>query len=305
MPDRTTSESGDGRRRFALAYLLLTITMWLLALNPVIGRAVHGEVPPLGLAFWRWFVAAVVLLPFSWAGLRQDWSHYRAHLGTLCVLGCLVTGSTALVLIGLNFTSAINASLLNTTQPALVVMLSSVFLKERSTRVQVLGILAAIFGVLIVLTRFQWSAMATFRFNGGDILVLIAMCGLAAYAIMLRRIPNSLGATESLFIMLVAGSFALLPFYLVETAVYRPVPVTQTSIMAILTLALLVSCVATLFWNISTQIVGPSRASMFMNLIPIFGSLMAVLLLGEAFELFHIAGILLVCVGIVLVIRAR
>lgn len=305
MPDRTTAEPGDGRRRSALAYLLLTITMWLLALNPVIGRAVHGEVPPLGLAFWRWFVAAVVLLPFSWAGLRQDWGHYRARLGTLCVLGCLVTSSTALVLIGLNFTSAINASLLNTTQPALVVILSSVFLKERSTRVQVLGILAAIFGVLIVLTQFQWSTLATFRFNGGDILVLVAMCGLAAYAIILRRIPSSLGATESLFIMLVAGSFALLPFYLVETAIYRPVPVTQTSMMAILTLALLVSCVATLFWNISTQIVGPSRASMFMNLIPIFGSLMAVLLLGETFEIFHIAGILLVCVGIVLVIRAR
>ncbi len=279
--------------------------MWFLALNPVIGRAVHGEVPPLGLAFWRWSVAALVLLPVSWARLRRDWRDYRAHLGTLCLLGCLVTGSTALVLVALNFTTAINAALLNSIQPALVVTLSFLFLKERVTRVQLLGILAAMSGVLTVLTQFQWSALAAFRINGGDILVLFAMCGLAAYAVILRRIPNSLGAAESLFLMLVAGSLALLPLYLVETAIYRPVPLTQTAVSAILILALLVSCIATLFWNISTQIVGPRNASMFMNLVPVFGSVMAVFLLGEAFELFHLAGICLVCLGIMLVIRAR
>jgi drug/metabolite transporter (DMT)-like permease len=289
-------------RTNSFAYLVLTLAMLCLAGNHVIGRGVHTEVPPVGLAFWRWLVAALILLPFVWTGLKASRATVRAHLGPLSLLGCLMIGSTTLMLVALNFTTAVNAALINGTQPTLTVAFSWLFLQVRLTRMQNFGVASALAGVIVMVSRADWHVLSGLHFNTGDILALLAMCGFAAYAINIRKIPPQLSAAEALFVIIVAGCIALAPLYLAESIFYRTVPVNRTAISAIIALAVFASLLAMLAWNVGNRIIGPNSAGMFINLIPLFGALLAVVFLGESLYGYHFIGAGLVGLGIFLVV---
>lgn len=284
------------------AYLLLGVSSFFLALNHVIGRGVHAEVPPVGLSFWRWTIAAVVLLPVVLIDWRASLAAYRAEWRAFVLTGALVVGATTLLMVALNFTSATNTALINATQPVLTVLLSRLVYGVRFNATQALGILIALSGVLVMVARGSWSTLAGLDFQIGDLIALVAMFGLAGYAIRFVRIPLQLPAARALFPMVVAGSLLLLPFYLLESLLYKPVPITQTSISAILSIALLVSCAAMLMWNTGNRLVGANRASIFINLVPVFGVLLAVVFLGETFELWHLAGMAMIAGGVFLVV---
>jgi len=290
------------RQRPGVAYLLLTVCMLFLATNHIIGRFVHAEVPPVGLSFWRWLVAAVMLMPFVLPRAAASRRIYRANLGTLTLLGGLIVGSTTIILIALNDTTAINVSLINATQPTLTVLFSWMFFRQRLSARQAMGITIAFIGVAIMLSRGQPQQLVSLGLNFGDVIALLAMAGFAAYAVNVRRLPAELSPVEALFGVIVAGTALLLPFYVIESVFFRPMPVTGLAAIAVVTLALLVSCLAMLLWNIGNQAVGPNRASIFMNLIPVFGAILAVALLDEALHWFHVAGLALVFVGIRLVV---
>ncbi len=292
--------------RHGYAYVILTLTVFFLALNHVIGRAVHTEVPPVGLAFWRWAAAVVMLFPFVWRRRKQSLPIVRENFVPLAGLGCLMIGCTTLLLVALNYTTAINVALVNTTQPALTVLIGALFFRERLTPIQAAGIASALVGVLVILIKGEWQMLSALEFNAGDLLAMVGMCGFATYGLNIRKIPESLTSVESLFAIIVIGCAALIPFYVFESVMYRPVPLSGTAIAAILTLAVLLSVFGMLMWNVGNQIVGPKRASIFMNLLPVFGTIMAVMFLGEHLYLYHLIGVILVCLGIFLVIgRSR
>lgn len=284
------------------AYVILTVGAFLLATNPVIARGVLETVPPIGLAFWRWLLAAVMLLPFVARRLPTTAPIMARYIGALSLLGGLMIGSTTIILFGLQSTTAINVSVVNATQPTLTVLFAWMFFRDRLTALQVIGIVAAIVGVLIIVSRAKWSVLLTLDVNIGDLLALIAMCGFAAYALNIRKIPSELNAAEALFGIIMAGCALLLPFYLAETVLVRPVPLNGVSMAAIVSLALFVSCLAMLTWNTGNRLIGPAKASIFMNLIPVFGALLAMGFLGEQLFLFHVFGGILICLGIVLVV---
>ena len=268
-------------QRPGLAYLLLTVCMLLLASNHIIGRGVHDQLPPVGLSFWRWFAAAIMLLPFVLPRIGASIDAYRRNLGDLVLLGGLIVGSTTVILIALNFTTAINVSLINATQPTITVMFSWLFFRQHLSRRQAVGIAIAFIGVAVMLTRGQLEVLTSLGLNFGDVIALLAMAGFSAYAVNVRRLPAGLNPVESLFGVIVAGSVVLLPFYLIESFFFRPMPMTGLAVVAALSLALLVSCLAMLLWNVGNQAVGPNRASIFMNLIPVFGAALAMGFLGE------------------------
>lgn len=288
--------------RPGLAYLLLTVCMLFLASNHIIGRGVHDSLPPVGLSFWRWFAAAIMLLPFVLPRIGTTLPAYRSNIGDLTLLGGLIVGSTTVILIALNFTTAINVSLINATQPTITVLFSWLFFQQRLSKLQVAGIVIAFIGVTVMLTRGQLEVLMSLGLNFGDVIALLAMAGFSAYAVNVRRLPAGLNPAESLFGVIVAGSVVLLPFYVIESLFYRPMPMTGLAVMATLSLALLVSCLAMLLWNVGNQAVGPNRASIFMNLIPVFGAALAIGFLGETLLWFHLAGIVFVGLGIVLVV---
>ena len=285
------------------AYLVLAVSTFLFALNHVIVRGVHAHVPPVGLSFWRWVLAALVLLPVVLVGWRATLAVYRAEWRAFVLTGALVVGATTLMMVALNFTTATNAALINATQPVLTVLLSRLVYGVRFGAVQAFGIAIAFGGVLLMVARGDWHTLISLDFRAGDLIALLAMFGFAGYAIRFVRIAHRLTAARALFPMIVAGSVLLLPFYLLESLVYRTVPLTPTSVGAIVSIALLVSCGAMLLWNTGNRLVGANRASIFINLVPVFGVLLAVTFLGERFEPWHLGGMVLIGAGVLLVVR--
>ena len=285
------------------AALLLALTMLCYASNHVIGRAVHVQLPPLGLSFWRWLCGAAILLPFIAPNLRRLLPLYLQHWRILALLGALIVGSTTLILVGLNFTSATNTSLINASQPTITALLCWIFLRERLAVRQWCGIGLAFAGIAVILTRGDIGALRHFAFNGGDLLVLLAMLGFATYGINIRKIPAEFHVTESLFAIIVLGALLLLPFYIAESLTYMTMPVTARAGMIVVALALLVSVIGMSLWTRGNQLIGPNRAAVYVNLIPLFGMLLAVAFLGEQVRPHHFLGGAMVCAGMLLALR--
>jgi drug/metabolite transporter (DMT)-like permease len=266
---------------------------------------VQGEIPPVGLSFWRWVVGAVILAPFVLKRpgvLSRVFAH---HSGVLLLLGSMLVGSTTLILVALNSTTAITVSVINAVQPCLTVLFAWIFLREPLSGRQTLGVVAACVGVFIMLSEGRWATLVGFELSVGGLIALLAMCGFSAYAVSLFRLPQGLSFAESLFGIIVMGSLALLPFYLLESFFVATVPLNMKSLGVVFILALLVSVLGMLMWNYGNKRVGPSRAAVFINLIPVFGVILATTFLGEVVRGFHILGASCIVTGIWLAVNRK
>jgi drug/metabolite transporter (DMT)-like permease len=285
------------------AALLLSLTMLCYASNHVIGRAVHVDVPPLGLSFWRWLCGAAILFPFIVAELKRLLPLYAEHWRILMLLGALIVGSTTLVLVGLNFTSATNTSLINASQPTLTALLCWIFLKDKLAAGQWCGIALAFAGITAILARGDIGALRSLEFNAGDLLVLLAMLGFATYGINIRKIPAQFHVTESLFAIIVLGLLLLLPFYVAESMAYKTMPANTETAGVVIALALLVSVAGMSMWTRGNQLIGPNRAAVYVNLLPLFGTVLAIIFLSEQVQLHHILGGAMICAGMWLALK--
>ena len=245
-------------------------------------------------------VGILILSPFALPGVRHHWPAMRRHWRVFALLGFFMIGSTTLILMALTMTFAINVSLINALQPTLTVFFAWVIFREPLNIWRVLGIVCGFCGVAVMVSRGDLRVLAGFDFMAGDFIALLAMSGFAGYALNLKRLPPEVGAVPALFGITTLGTLMLLPVYLWETVAVKPVPVSAESIGAILALALLVSVLGNLCWNAGNRMIGPSRASIFINLIPVFGILLATTLLGEKLHVYHVVGGLLVITGLVL-----
>ncbi len=287
------------------AALLLALTMLCFAANHVIGRGVHGELPPLGLSFWRWLMGAVILFPFVAPGLGEAVPRYREHWRLFAMLGLLMIGSTSLVLVGLNFTTATNTSLINATQPTITALLCWIFLQDRLSAIQWCGIVIAFSGVVQMILRGDWQGFGSLSFDRGDLIVLLAMFGFAGYAINIRKLPGDFTALQSLFAVIIFGIIPLLPFYIAETLLYKPMFFSWQTALVVVSLSLLVSVAGMLMWTRGNQLIGPNRAAIYMNLLPLFGAILAVIFLQETIAVYHLVGGTLIAGGMWLVLGGR
>ncbi len=301
----TSAASGPAPWRRALPYLLITIAVWSWAGNLIIARAVRADIPPIGLSFWRWFIAAVVLLPFAWPGLRAEAPLLRAAWKQLCLLGFLLTGGSTLAFVAVNHTTAINASLVYATQPAAAAFIGWILFRHHFSRLQVLGVVAALLGILAMMSRADWGVLADLQLNGGDLWMIAATTGLSAYSVLLVRLRRGLGLLSSLFVMVAAGSLLLLPFYIAESTLSRTVPLDWLTVAAVFYAAVITSVIAVMLWNTGIAAVGANRGVVFSNLTPVFASAMAIVFLGERVFAYHLIGAALICLGIVFVVRGH
>ena len=287
------------------ACLVLTLASAAFAFAHVVGRGVHAEVPPVGLSFWRWLLGAIVLWPFIYSSLKANAPDIRKHIGALTLLGGIMIPSATCLMIGLNFTTAINASIINGIQPVFTVLLAMLMLHDRLRLSQSCGVALGLIGVTAMITRMDLTALLHLQFNTGDILIVLGSMGYSLYAINLRKIPDTLSPSAALFMIIVTGCVIcdLLPFYVIESLVYKPVPLSATAIYAISAMSLVATVFGTLMWNRGNQLIGPSRAGMFINLIPVFAAVMAILFLGERLYLYQVICALLIGVGIYMVLR--
>ncbi|MBP2313625.1 DMT family transporter [Azospirillum soli] len=294
-----------GRRLFDQAWLLMMLPPLFWASNAVLGRAVAGQVPPVGLAFWRWTLGALLVLPFAWRHLRVDAPVLKRQWKIVLLLTVLGIGVfNTFLYIGLNTTTALNAVMMQSSMPVLIVLMSLALFGDRVSALQAVGIAISLAGATTLIARGDPAVLLGLQLNAGDLWIFAAVLCYAAYTALLRRRPNVHGLS---FIVatFAAGALMLLPFYVWETVGGRPMPLTPTALGAIVYVALFPSILAYLCFNRSVALVGANTAGLAIHLIPVFGSLLAILFLGEQPHLYHGIGIALIAVGIVLATRRR
>jgi drug/metabolite transporter (DMT)-like permease len=285
------------------AYLLLTLTMALWGSSLVVARAAHEIVPPLAFTFWRWVIAVLVLLPIVWRKLpgmmpiiRRSWR----RLALLC--GFMVVGTTFSV-IAVNYTTAINASLINGSQPIVTALVAFLVMRERLSLRSGLGVLAAFIGILIMISQGRLQVLLDLAVSSGDLVMLVAVLGWAFYAVELHRQPEHPSGSVLLFFIACTGLITVLPFYIVETIFVREFVPSRNGVAAIVYLSVAATLLAVYLWNLVIRSVGAMQAALFLNLIPVFGATFAMLFLGESLYAYHLVGAALVFSGIVMAVR--
>lgn len=280
-------------------YLLLSLMSLFWASNIVLGRFVAQHIPPMTLTGLRWIGAALLLLPFAWPHLRKDWLTVRGHLPLLLVLAC--TGfafNNALSYWGLQYTQAVNALLIQSSGPLFVALWSLVLFGVRLTRAQALGITLSLAGVLIILLRGDLAALAAIQFNIGDIMFTSALVIFGLYSALMPKRP-AIHPLSLICFTMGCGGIILLPGVAWEALSDRP-PVLDLLTVGTMTYVIIFpSALAYLFFNRGLMLIGPNRAAPFFHLVPVFGSAMAIVFLGERLQLFHLIGYALVLAGIV------
>ena len=292
------------RSQLIAAALATTATM-MWGTPPVISRALSVAVPPLTLAYSRWAVGLLVLLPFVWRRLPSEWPKLRPHAGSLTLLAVFMITGTTLSTLAVYYTTATNAVLVNAIQPAVTAVVAFVVTRERLKPIQALGVACAFAGIVAMISRVDLSVLTSLDIAVGDLIMLCAVLGWSLYAVFLHRRDFLPPPDILLFFIAVVGAVLLLPLlalelYFVGGFEFRPVYG-----LAMLYLAIFPTVVATLCWNQAIHTLGANRAAIFTNLIPVFGAGFAMLFLGERLYYYHLIGAVLVFAGILLATRRR
>ena len=289
----------------ASPYLLLTLTPLFWSCNWIIGRALHDDMPPMALTFFRWLLASLVLAPFVVSRLARDWPTIRVHWRTMVLLGSIgIALHNAIAYIGLNYTTATNGVVLNSFIPVMIIAMAWAFFGERLTRVQLLGVAVSLVGVLAILSGGSLATLARFRLNAGDLCVILAMAMWSLYTVLLRRRPLGLDRLSFLFVLAIVGVVIMFPLWLGESLLIRSPVWSARSFAALIGVAIFSSVLAYIFWNRGVELLGPAVAGLFVHLMPVFGALLAWLFLGERLAPYHLAGMALILTGIAVTSRA-
>ena len=284
-------------------YLLLSLTSLFWAGNTVLGRFLAGHVPPVTLACVRWAGAFLILLPFAALHLARDWPTIRKHAGRLIVLAFTgVSAYNTLAYYGLQYTTAINGLLLQSIGPLFVALWTFVLFGDRLTLRQAAGISISLTGVLVIICRGSLAVLFGVGFNRGDMFFLIALLIYAYYTAALRQRPQ-MHPLSFLAVGMGLGSLLLVPAAAWEILSGKTIILDATSYLSFAYVAIFPSLLGYLFLNRGIELIGANRAAPFMHLTPVFGSLLAIVLLGERFELYHAVGYVLVFTGITVATR--
>lgn len=282
----------------AVASGLAVTCMLIWGTPPVVARAISSGVPPIALSFSRWLIAGLVLLPFVWSRLSKEWPTLKVHWKSLLLLAAFMVAGSSLSVVAVYFTTATNAVLVNASQPAITALLAWLVVGERLAGRQGVGICLAFFGIIVMICRADWQVLATLDINVGDLIMLGAVMGWSLYAVHLHRRDYVPSGEVLLFVIAVVGSIVLGPMYLVEAALVGPFELRPTYLTAMVYLALFPTLLATYCWNMAIGALGANRAAIFINLIPVFGALFAMIFLGESLFPYHIFGAAFVFLGI-------
>jgi drug/metabolite transporter (DMT)-like permease len=294
-------------RLHASPYLLLTLTAFFWSLNWVIGRAIVGHVSPLMLTFIRWVIAVGMMMPFAWPEIRAHREVIRRRWKTIVWLGFWGTGlHNTFAYVGLQYTTATNGVILNSSVPVMIIVLAWAVYRDTITRVQALGVVVSLAGILAIITRGDPSVLARLTLNRGDLIIVAGMVFWAAYTVFLRMKPPDLPPLALLACCGCVGLVLLTPLAVLEmTAFGGHVEITWATLAAMAYVGTFPSFIGYIFWNRGVAEVGSNVAGIFMHLMPAFGVLLAWLFLGEGLHPFHWVGIGLILGGIVLTSRTR
>ncbi len=279
--------------------------VWLLWLPPafwagnlVLGRALGPVFPPVSLAVGRWVVALLVLAPFVWRQARREQHLLARHWGLIAACGAFgIAGYNALGYLALQTVSAASVAFLNSTLPLMVPLAAVLLGVERIRWRALLGIAISFVGVAWIVARGDLASLAALRFDGGELLVLVAVANYAVYSVLLRRKPAAIDPLVFLAATMAAGLVVLMPFWVVELARGARIPTDPASLGAVLYIGIFASLFAFILWNRCVATLGATVTGVSFHLVALFTALLAFLVLREPVHAFHVAGIALILLG--------
>jgi drug/metabolite transporter (DMT)-like permease len=299
MAEPPANEESAPRTGTATAYLLLVVAMLSWSGNAVVGRALAGTVPPFGLSLMRWSIAFLAVLPFAAREIiakRAIIFHRWRFLLAIGLLGLTICNSLGYV--GLQWTTALNAGLINSAGPMLTLIAAFLFHRERAAPLQILGLAISLLGVLVIVLRGDPAALLHLAVNLGDLAILVGVATWSVYTVLLPRAPRELSPVALLAVLFAIGAATVLPLHLAESWLGRPLPETGTAALGYLYVGLFPAVIAFFGWNRGVTAIGANRASLFSYLMPLFSAGLAHAFLGEAIARFHLVGAGLILTGI-------
>lgn len=281
---------------------LAVLAAFIWSGNFIVAKAVNKEIPPISLNFYRWLTAAIIIFPFALKKFRKEWPVVRQswhYLFWISLSGVALFNT--FVYIGAHYTSAINLALIGTTSsPIMSVIFARIFLKEKIGWIKLAGMMLCVIGVLFLLSKGNFQNLLALHFSTGDLWMLLAAFCFAVYNTMVKKKPSGISPINFLFVIFSLGALMVFPFFVWELNRSSAVEWNANLIFSILFLGLGASVICFLIWNIAIHKLGAGRTALFGNLIPIFSSLEAVIILHEQFSWVHIVSMLLVLSGILL-----
>ena len=288
------------KKNSAYIFLILATLFW--SGNFIVGKAASFfEIPPFTLNFYRWTFAWLILAPFTLREIFQKKNHILQNIKLILILGITsITIFNSIVYYSLNFTQVISGVLMISTIPVMIILFSWIFKIERTNIYQILGVIFSLLGVAIIVTKADFNILINLDFNKGDLWMVVAMFSWAMYSALLRKKKFDLSQTSLLEVIISAGLILLLPAYLIEMSLGFKLNVNMPFILTLGYVVLFPGLASFICWIKGIAIIGSNRSGVFLHLMPIFSTVLAILIFKEQFMNFHLFGAVFIISGIFL-----
>lgn len=297
--------ANSGLKNSYNAYALLILTTMFWAGNIVVGKGLRDAITPLSLAFLRWALASMIVLPLSLASLRKDWRAIVNGWRILLLLSVLgISLFNTILYFSAHSTAATNIALIQTTMPVFVVFLSFVLFAQAITPGMLVGVILAVCGAAFVILKGQLLTLQQLHFAVGDLSMVFAAFIYALYSVLLPKAPR-LHPLSFLAVTFVLGTLILLPFFIWERVVLPPIVFTPKLDILIVYIAVFPSLLAYLFWNHGVAVIGSNTTGLFACFIPVFTPVIASWFLHEPLHFYHAVGLVMIIIGVFLVHTAK
>jgi len=289
------------------AYIFLILTTLFWSGNFIVGKTASlFEIPPFTLNFYRWAFAWLILAPFTLKEVIDKKNYILKNIKLIIILGITsITIFNSIVYYSLNFTQVISGVLMISTIPVMIIIFCWLFRIEKTNIYQIFGVIFSLSGVVVIITRADLNILLNLNFNKGDIWMVVAMFSWAMYSALLRKKKFELSQLSLLQIIITAGLIFLLPAYLVELSLGYKTSINLPFILTLTYVVLFPGLASFIFWIKGIAIIGSNRSGIFLHLMPIFSTIMAILIFGEKFMIFHSIGAVLIIAGIILSSRGQ
>ena len=289
------------------AYIFLIFATLFWSGNFIVGKAASlYEIPPFTLNFYRWTFAWLILAPFTLKEIFQKIEYILENLKLILILGITsITIFNSIVYYSLNFTQVINGVLMISTIPVMIIFFSWIFKIEKTNFYQILGVIFSLLGVMVIVTKADLDKLLNLNFNKGDLWMVVAMLSWAMYSALLRKKKFELSQISLLQTIISAGLILLLPAYLIEMSLGYRLNIHLPFILTLSYVVLFPGLASFFFWIKGISLIGSNRSGIFLHLMPIFSTIMAILIFKEKFMVFHFIGAVLIITGVVLSSKRR
>jgi len=280
-------------------FLILAILFW--SGNFILGRFVHADIDPMTLSLFRWSIVLVLLSPYIFVKRVNIFSAIRNNFLILFILGVLgISGFNTVLYYGLQYTTATNSLLINSSIPLIIILLNFFIFKSPLSKYQFLGIILSTIGVIFLVIKGDVSNLLNLEFNKGDFLIIVSSLIWALYSILIKYKPKDLNPFEFISAITLLGVIVLfIVYYSTGHSLHLSSFIYDVKIYyVVLYMAIFPSLLSFYFWNKGIFEIGANKTGQFTHIMPIFGIFLAYFILNESIEIYHLYGILLIGMGI-------